>query len=62
MRASSPRRAGRVNNKHLDIENAAAYLRGMIDARRGDALKVNKRRKVPASQSKRVQRPAAAKI
>jgi hypothetical protein len=48
--------------KHVDIENAAAYLRGMIDARRDDALKVNKRRNVPASQSKRVQRAAAAKI
>jgi hypothetical protein len=53
-------RAGQY--KHVDIENAAAHLHGMIDARRGDARKANKRHRVPASQSKRVQRPAAAKI
>jgi hypothetical protein len=53
-------RAGQY--KHVDIENAAAHLHGMIDARRGDALKANKRRRVRASKSKRVQRPAAAKI
>jgi hypothetical protein len=53
-------RAGQY--KHVDIENAAAHLHGMIDARRGDALKANKGRRVRASQSKRVRRPAAAKI